>query len=175
MDNKSMLWLWRETNLKPTLKKSTTGIPRNDQNVNINTGFLSHRFIVPISIVICNDIMAYLFGFFFGRTPLIKVSQCIRLRIGRLLELLCGSHLFKSNSVSFQLSPKKTWEGFIGGFFSTVVFGFIVSLTTINVEYLKTTRGIMQSLPAVFLCVPVCLPASPVPVLCVSGRVQQRD
>ncbi|KAM8886937.1 phosphatidate cytidylyltransferase 2 isoform 2-T2 [Spinachia spinachia] len=29
-------------------------------------------FIVPISIVICNDIMAYLFGFFFGRTPLIK-------------------------------------------------------------------------------------------------------
>uniref|UniRef100_A0AAX7THN7 Phosphatidate cytidylyltransferase n=1 Tax=Astatotilapia calliptera TaxID=8154 RepID=A0AAX7THN7_ASTCA len=54
-------------------------------------------FIVPISIVICNDIMAYLFGFFFGRTPLIK------------------------------LSPKKTWEGFIGGFFATVVFGFILA------------------------------------------------
>lgn len=32
------------------------------------------RFIVPISCVICNDIMAYMFGFFFGRTPLIKVS-----------------------------------------------------------------------------------------------------
>lgn len=31
----------------------------------------------------------------------------------------------------FQLSPKKTWEGFIGGFFSTVVFGFIVSFTRI--------------------------------------------
>lgn len=31
------------------------------------------RFIVPISCVICNDIMAYMFGFFFGRTPLIKV------------------------------------------------------------------------------------------------------
>uniref|UniRef100_A0A8C1QZY7 phosphatidate cytidylyltransferase n=1 Tax=Cyprinus carpio TaxID=7962 RepID=A0A8C1QZY7_CYPCA len=30
-------------------------------------------FIVPISCVICNDIMAYMFGFFFGRTPLIKV------------------------------------------------------------------------------------------------------
>nr|KAF6329693.1 CDP-diacylglycerol synthase 2 [Myotis myotis] len=29
-------------------------------------------FIVPISCVICNDIMAYMFGFFFGRTPLIK-------------------------------------------------------------------------------------------------------
>ncbi|KAG8593492.1 hypothetical protein GDO81_000850 [Engystomops pustulosus] len=32
-------------------------------------------FLVPVSIVICNDIMAYLFGFFFGRTPLIKVSK----------------------------------------------------------------------------------------------------
>uniref|UniRef100_A0A673K1Y9 Phosphatidate cytidylyltransferase n=1 Tax=Sinocyclocheilus rhinocerous TaxID=307959 RepID=A0A673K1Y9_9TELE len=53
-------------------------------------------FIVPISIVICNDIMAYLFGFFFGRTPLIK------------------------------LSPKKTWEGFIGGFFATV-FAYLLS------------------------------------------------
>lgn len=40
-----------------------------------------------------------------------------------------------SNSViffgPFQLSPKKTWEGFIGGFFSTVVFGFIVSFLKI--------------------------------------------
>ncbi|KAK2513060.1 Cds2 [Columba guinea] len=52
-------------------------------------------FIVPISCVICNDIMAYMFGFFFGRTPLIK------------------------------LSPKKTWEGFIGGFFATVLFGLL--------------------------------------------------
>ena len=41
--------------------------------------------------------MAYMFGFFFGRTPLIK------------------------------LSPKKTWEGFIGGAFATVVFGLCVS------------------------------------------------
>lgn len=54
-------------------------------------------FIVPVSMIICNDIMAYVFGFFFGKTPLIK------------------------------LSPKKTWEGFIGGGFSTVVFGFIMS------------------------------------------------
>jgi phosphatidate cytidylyltransferase len=54
-------------------------------------------FIVPVSMIICNDIMAYVFGFFFGKTPLIK------------------------------LSPKKTWEGFIGGGFSTVVFGVMVS------------------------------------------------
>eukprot|EP00924_Labyrinthula_sp_SR-Ha-C_P014076 maker-scaffold_56-snap-gene-1.77-mRNA-1 protein AED:0.02 eAED:0.02 QI:423/1/1/1/1/1/2/87/398 len=50
-------------------------------------------FLFPCSLVVCNDIFAYIFGFFFGRTPLI------------------------------QLSPKKTWEGFIGGFFSTLVFG----------------------------------------------------
>jgi phosphatidate cytidylyltransferase len=36
-------------------------------------------------------------GFFFGRTRLIK------------------------------LSPKKTWEGFIGAIVSTVIYGFIVS------------------------------------------------
>ena len=48
-------------------------------------------FILPIMMVIINDVMAYMFGFFMGRTPLIK------------------------------LSPKKTWEGFIGGGLATVV------------------------------------------------------
>ncbi|KAJ3406301.1 hypothetical protein HDU80_011566 [Chytriomyces hyalinus] len=51
-------------------------------------------FLLPVSLVICNDISAYVAGFFFGKTPLI------------------------------QLSPKKTWEGFFGGFLATVVFGF---------------------------------------------------
>jgi phosphatidate cytidylyltransferase len=51
-------------------------------------------FLLPCSLVICNDIWAYIFGFFFGRTPLIE------------------------------LSPKKTWEGFIGGWFSTMVWAF---------------------------------------------------
>ncbi|CAK0783153.1 hypothetical protein CVIRNUC_006352 [Coccomyxa viridis] len=48
-------------------------------------------FLLPCSLVIANDIFAYLAGFFFGRTPLIK------------------------------LSPKKTWEGFSGGLVLTVV------------------------------------------------------
>lgn len=48
-------------------------------------------------MIVINDVWAYIFGFFFGRTPLIK------------------------------LSPKKTWEGFIGGGFATVVFGLLVS------------------------------------------------
>ncbi|XP_072051260.1 phosphatidate cytidylyltransferase 2-like [Amphiura filiformis] len=56
-------------------------------------------FITSTMSVICNDIMAYMFGFFFGRTRLIK------------------------------LSPKKTWEGFIGGGFATVLFSvFLVRL-----------------------------------------------
>ena len=49
-------------------------------------------------MIICNDIMAYMFGFFFGKTPLIK------------------------------LSPKKTWEGFIGGAVATIAFGTAVSI-----------------------------------------------
>jgi phosphatidate cytidylyltransferase len=53
-------------------------------------------FLLPVSMIICCDIMSYVFGFFFGKTPLIK------------------------------LSPKKTMEGFIGGAFSTVVFGLVV-------------------------------------------------
>lgn len=58
-------------------------------------------FIVPVSMIVCNDVMAYVFGFFFGKTPLIK------------------------------LSPKKTWEGFIGGGFSTVIFGLGVRIVSI--------------------------------------------
>lgn len=62
-------------------------------------------FIVPVSMIVCNDVMAYLFGFFFGRTPLIK------------------------------LSPKKTWEGFIGGGFATVIFGVLFSYVLCQYQY----------------------------------------
>jgi len=61
--------------------------------------------LLPVSMVICNDIMAYLFGFFFGRTRLIK------------------------------LSPKKTWEGFLGAFGSTIVFGFVLSYVLCKYDY----------------------------------------
>ena len=54
-------------------------------------------FIFPALCVVCNDIFAYIFGFFMGKTPLIK------------------------------LSPKKTWEGFIGGAMSTLVWAFVTS------------------------------------------------
>uniref|UniRef100_A0A8D2Q091 Phosphatidate cytidylyltransferase n=1 Tax=Varanus komodoensis TaxID=61221 RepID=A0A8D2Q091_VARKO len=35
----------------------------------------------------------------------------------------------------YMLSPKKTWEGFIGGFFTTVVFGFIVAYLLAQYQY----------------------------------------
>jgi phosphatidate cytidylyltransferase len=54
--------------------------------------------VFPHTCVIVNDICAYLFGFFLGKTPLIK------------------------------LSPKKTWEGFFGGIFSTYLWAMIVRL-----------------------------------------------
>lgn len=55
-------------------------------------------FVFPQLCVIVNDVMAYVFGMWLGKTPLIK------------------------------LSPKKTWEGFIGGMFSTYVIAFIVRI-----------------------------------------------
>uniref|UniRef100_A0A0G4G1C1 Phosphatidate cytidylyltransferase n=1 Tax=Chromera velia CCMP2878 TaxID=1169474 RepID=A0A0G4G1C1_9ALVE len=54
-------------------------------------------FVLPVCLVICNDIWAYMWGITLGRTPLIA------------------------------LSPKKTWEGFIGGFFSTLFFGVLAA------------------------------------------------
>ncbi|KAI8598393.1 cytidylyltransferase family-domain-containing protein, partial [Dissophora ornata] len=56
-------------------------------------------FFLPASLVIANDIWAYIFGFFWGKTPLIK------------------------------LSPKKTAEGFVGGCIMTIVFGMMLTST----------------------------------------------
>lgn len=54
-------------------------------------------FVLPASVVIVNDICAYIFGVLFGRTPLIK------------------------------LSPKKTWEGFLGALVCSFLFAFFFS------------------------------------------------
>ena len=78
--------------------------------------FLNFRFIVPVSMIILNDIWAYVFGFFFGRTPLIQVS------------------------------PKKTWEGFIGGGVATVICGIIVSKFYSNYIYIKKSRQVNTTL-----------------------------
>ncbi|KAF9312153.1 hypothetical protein BGZ91_006606 [Linnemannia elongata] len=63
-------------------------------------------FFLPASLVIANDIWAYIFGFFMGRTPLIK------------------------------LSPKKTVEGFVGGWLMTIVFGMLFATFLLKYPYM---------------------------------------
>uniref|UniRef100_A0A0K0EYD5 Phosphatidate cytidylyltransferase n=1 Tax=Strongyloides venezuelensis TaxID=75913 RepID=A0A0K0EYD5_STRVS len=63
-------------------------------------------FLIPVSMIICCDIMSYVFGFLWGKTPLIA------------------------------LSPKKTWEGFIGGGISTVIFSIILSSYLMQSHYM---------------------------------------
>lgn len=63
-------------------------------------------FWVPASLVICNDVFAYIWGITLGRTPLIK------------------------------LSPKKTVEGFVGAFFSTVIFGVLWGTFFMRYDYM---------------------------------------
>ena len=54
-------------------------------------------FVLPVLLVVANDCLAYFSGFFFGRTPLLKIS------------------------------PKKTWEGFIGGGVLTIALAVPLS------------------------------------------------
>lgn len=63
-------------------------------------------FVLPASLVVVNDIFAYIGGFFFGKTPLIA------------------------------LSPKKTWEGFIFGFVFTLLYAIFVTGILIQSNYL---------------------------------------
>ncbi|KAJ7251468.1 cytidylyltransferase family-domain-containing protein [Mycena haematopus] len=63
-------------------------------------------FWVPASLVICNDVFAYIWGITFGRTPLIA------------------------------LSPKKTVEGFVGAFWSTMIFGVIWGTIFMQFDYM---------------------------------------
>ncbi|KAK9370482.1 cytidylyltransferase family-domain-containing protein [Lipomyces kononenkoae] len=63
-------------------------------------------FFLPASLVIINDIFAYLCGITFGRTPLIKIS------------------------------PKKTVEGFVGAWISTIIIGMVLSHFLIKWKYM---------------------------------------
>lgn len=55
-------------------------------------------FLLPCAIIVCNDIFAYFSGFFFGKKFIQKPFLTI--------------------------SPNKTWEGFIGATFWTLLFAF---------------------------------------------------
>ncbi|KAL0542955.1 hypothetical protein IC582_018038 [Cucumis melo] len=67
-------------------------------------------FLLPASLIVINDIAAYIFGFFFGRTPLIK------------------------------LSPKKTWEGFIGASIMTIISAFFLANVMGRYQWLTCPR-----------------------------------
>ncbi|KAK9459672.1 phosphatidate cytidylyltransferase [Lipomyces oligophaga] len=82
-------------------------------------------FFLPASLVIINDIFAYLCGITFGRTPLIKIS------------------------------PKKTVEGFVGAWISTVIIGIILSHFLIQWPYMICPPSdLSRSALDAFSCVP---------------------
>jgi phosphatidate cytidylyltransferase len=56
------------------------------------------RFMLPTMLVVVNDISAYMVGKRFGKTRLIKIS------------------------------PKKTWEGYVGATLCTILFAAVVRL-----------------------------------------------
>jgi phosphatidate cytidylyltransferase len=62
-------------------------------------------FFLPASLVITNDIFAYVCGITFGRTQLI------------------------------QLSPKKTVEGFLGAWVCTIIFGYFMTNILMRYKY----------------------------------------
>ncbi|XP_021912356.1 phosphatidate cytidylyltransferase 3 [Carica papaya] len=67
-------------------------------------------FLLPAALIAMNDVAAYFFGFYFGKTPLIK------------------------------LSPKKTWEGFIGASVATVISAFIFANILGRFQWLTCPR-----------------------------------
>ncbi|KAK4275398.1 hypothetical protein QN277_018488 [Acacia crassicarpa] len=67
-------------------------------------------FLFPALLIAVNDVAAYFFGFFFGRTPLIK------------------------------LSPKKTWEGFIGASVATMIASFTFASILGSFQWLTCPR-----------------------------------
>lgn len=87
-----------------------------------------YYLVMPASVVITNDIGAYFFGKFFGRTSL------------------------------FSLSPNKTIEGFIGGAISSLVVSLIFSYLKLNQNFLPDEiDGYIKSdyiLPFVYYRIP---------------------
>lgn len=89
-------------------------------------------YVLPMTLITLNDIAAYYVGFFFGRTPLIRVSSCA----GKSKTCTLGMEFVPLPPT--QLSPKKTVEGFVGGGVITVVLGTYIA-------YLMTTPYLTSS------------------------------
>lgn len=82
-------------------------------SVNIHNGLF--WFMLPHSLIICNDIMAYFVGIAIGK----KFIQ----------------------SPLTRLSPNKTWEGFIGSLLFTVVFGFFFSRVLGTFDWIRCSAN----------------------------------
>lgn len=78
---------------------------------NIHEGLI--WFLLPHSLIICNDIMAYFVG------------------------ITCGRKFINRPLTS--LSPNKTWEGFIGAILCTIIYGLIASRVLGNIEWYRCT------------------------------------
>ena len=82
-------------------------------------------FLLPVSCVVVNDITAYFWGRRFGR----KIFGDIPLS---------------------PLSPKKSWEGFIGAFFSTIIWCYFFSNFLSNFEWLLCPVEKLTIMPFTF-------------------------
>jgi phosphatidate cytidylyltransferase len=78
-------------------------------------------FIFPVILVIINDIAAYIVGKLVGKTPLIS------------------------------LSPKKTMEGFVGGFVFSAISGIIFCLAHMKLGYLSDKYIVQLKRPVHFV------------------------
>uniref|UniRef100_A0A7S0DAQ8 phosphatidate cytidylyltransferase n=1 Tax=Amorphochlora amoebiformis TaxID=1561963 RepID=A0A7S0DAQ8_9EUKA len=67
-------------------------------------------FLLPCSLVICNDCMAYFCGKAFGHKLI--------------------------NYPFMKISPNKTWEGFIGAYLFTCIFAFVYPLVLVKSDWL---------------------------------------
>lgn len=79
-------------------------------------------FTLPCGMVVCNDCFAYIFGFFFGKTVGSPCCGCCT-TTPRLTRFFLARPSFQP---LIRLSPKKTWEGFMGGFIMTLIWSFWV-------------------------------------------------
>mmetsp|Transcript_21685 Transcript_21685/g.53083 ORF Transcript_21685/g.53083 Transcript_21685/m.53083 type:complete len:466 (-) Transcript_21685:342-1739(-) len=75
-------------------------------------------FLLPCSLVICNDCMAYFSGKAFGRKLI--------------------------NKPFMKLSPNKTWEGFIGAYIFTCIFAFVYPLVLVKFKWLTCSMAELQ-------------------------------
>ncbi|TMW56920.1 hypothetical protein Poli38472_002845 [Pythium oligandrum] len=85
-------------------------------------------FVLPVSLVVCNDCFAFFCGKIAGRkfikTPFLR------------------------------LSPNKTWEGYIGAFLCTILFGFFASAWLSKFQWMICPLESLQLIPEPLSCTP---------------------